>query len=291
MTAIAASARAADEDRTGVLLRIDELTMRFGGFMALDAVSLEIRQASATAVVGPNGAGKTTVLNCVCGMYRPTRGSILLQGQRIDGLRPHQIAARGVARTFQSVEQFRALTVLELALLGRHQAFRTRLLQESCGLPHSTQEERRHREIAVELLRELGIDRYATDRLERVPYGVRKLADLARALASSPELLLLDEPTAGMGASEKDRLGLILRQVRNRLFRTVVIIDHDVQFVRELCEFSVVLDFGKKIAEGPTVEVLGDRRVIEAYLGVPAAEGNASHARTPSVDGVEGDGS
>jgi branched-chain amino acid transport system ATP-binding protein len=251
------------------LLEVRGLTMRFGAFTALDSVNVTISEGSATAIVGPNGAGKTTLLNCLCGMYRASHGTISLRGERIDGLRPHQIVARGVGRTFQSVEQFRIMTVLDLALLGRHESFRTHLAQEAVGAASSRAAERANREAVVEILRELGIASHMDSRLESLPYGIRKLADVARALAGRPHLMLLDEPTAGMGPGEKQMLLEVFRRLRGRLFRTAVIIDHDVQFVKDLCEFSIVLDFGKTIAAGPTASVLTDRAVVQAYLGLP----------------------
>ncbi len=251
------------------LLDVRDLTMRFGAFTALDSVTVTVAEGSATAIVGPNGAGKTTLLNCLCGMYRAARGSIHLRGERIDGLRPHQIVTRGVGRTFQSVEQFRIMTVLDLALLGRHQAFRTHLAQEAVGTSTSRAAERLNREEVIEILRELEIAHYMDSRLESLPYGVRKLADVARALAGRPQLVLLDEPTAGMGPGEKQMLLEVFRRLRGRLFKTAVIIDHDVQFVQDLCEHSIVLDFGKTIASGPTASVFADRLVVEAYLGLP----------------------
>jgi branched-chain amino acid transport system ATP-binding protein len=253
----------------GSLLDVRDLTMRFDAFTALDSVTLTIAEGSATAIVGPNGAGKTTLLNCMCGMYRPSQGEIRLRGERIDGLRPHQIVARGVGRTFQSVEQFRIMTVLDLALLGRHQAFQTHLAEEAVGTASSGAAERRNREEVIEILRELDIVQYMDSRLESLPYGVRKLADVARALAGNPEVVLLDEPTAGMGPGEKQMLLDVFRRLRGRLFKTAVIIDHDVQFVKDLCELSIVLDFGKMIASGPTATVFTDRLVVEAYLGLP----------------------
>jgi ABC-type branched-subunit amino acid transport system ATPase component len=244
--------------------------MRFGGFVALDAVSLQVDDGSTTAIIGPNGAGKTTLLNCLCGMYRPSGGQILLNGQRLDRLRPHQVVARGVGRTFQSVEQFRELSPLRLALIGRHQQFRGGLVESGLALPRSSREEHDHAGACLDLLGALGIERYADERLERLPYAVRKLADLARALAAAPDLLLLDEPGAGMGTGEKETLVQTLAGMRGTHFRTLVVIDHDIRFIQDLCRHVVVLDFGRKIADGPAAEVFSDRQVLEAYLGVPA---------------------
>lgn len=252
------------------LLEVSHLGMRFGGFVALDDVSINVGRGTSTAIVGPNGAGKTTLLNCLCGMYRPTKGSISFRGERIDGRRPHQIVARGIARTFQSVEQFRSMTALELTLMGGlHQRFRSGMAEVALQLPRSKREERAFTADAAEMLGELGIAEHARARLETLPYAVRKLADLARALAGKPELLLLDEPGAGMGAIEKEALVSILSRLRGRLFETLVVIDHDIQFLQDLCHDAVVLDFGRKIADGHTAEVLKDRQVVEAYLGVP----------------------
>jgi branched-chain amino acid transport system ATP-binding protein len=258
---------------SGDLLEISRLSMRFGGFTALDDVSLTIPAGGATAIVGPNGAGKTTLLNCLCGMYRPTAGSIRFKGRRVDGLRPHRVVSLGMARTFQSVEQFRAMTPVELGLLGRHQHFGSGLAEAALTLPRARHEERVHAKAVRDLLERLGIGAYADRRLETLPYAVRKLADLVRALATEPELLLLDEPGAGTGASEKDALVTALNGVRGDLFHTLVVIDHDMQFIQDLCDRAVVLDFGRKIAEGSTPHVLADRQVVEAYLGAPTHAG------------------
>jgi branched-chain amino acid transport system ATP-binding protein len=254
------------------LLELRDVTMRFGGFVALESVSLEVADGAAAAIVGPNGAGKTTLLNCLCAMYRPTAGRIFLRGQRLDRLRPHQVVARGVGRTFQSVEQFRELSPLRLALIGRHQRFRSGLAEAGLTLPRSGREERENAQACLELLAALGIERYAGERLERLPYAVRKLADLARALAGEPELLLLDEPGAGMGAGEKEQLVRVLERMRGAAFKTLVMIDHDIRLVQDLCRHVVVLDFGRKIAEGEASVVFRDRQVVEAYLGVPVSE-------------------
>jgi branched-chain amino acid transport system ATP-binding protein len=253
---------------SGAALEIEGLGMRFGGFSALVDVSVAIAPGTTTAVIGPNGAGKTTLLNCVCGTYRPTAGSIRWAGERIHGLRPHRIAARGVARTFQGVEQFRAMTAIDLALMGRHQQFRSRMVEAALRLPRSGAEERRHRAAAEAILARLGIGGTASRSLETLPYAVRKLADLARALCSQPRLLLLDEPSAGMGPGEKAFLHAALRELRGECFETLVVVDHDIQFIQGLCEQTVVLDFGRLIAHGRTAEVLGQRQVVEAYLGV-----------------------
>jgi branched-chain amino acid transport system ATP-binding protein len=254
------------------LLELRDVTMRFGGFTALDRVSLAVEEGAASAVVGPNGAGKTTLLNCLCGMYRPTAGQILLRGTRIDRSRPHQVVARGVGRTFQSVEQFRELSPLRLALIGRHQRFRSGLAAAGLTLPRSSREERENGDICLSLLAALGIERYAGERLERLPYAVRKLADLARALAGEPDLLLLDEPGAGMGTAEKEQLVKVLDSLRGSKFRTLVVIDHDIRLIQDLCSHVVVLDFGRKIAEGGAAAVFKDEQVVEAYLGIPVTD-------------------
>ena len=255
-----------------VLLQVTGLDMRFGGFVALDDVSLSVGRGTSTAIVGPNGAGKTTLLNCLCGMYRPSEGTITFRGQQIEGRRPHHIVAMGIARTFQSVEQFRSMTPLQLTLMGGlHQRFASGMGEVALQLPRARREERQLTGEAMEMLREVGIAEHATRRLETLPYAVRKLADLARALAGKPELLLLDEPGAGMGAIEKEALVAVLSRLRGRAFETLVMIDHDIQFLQVLCADAVVLDYGRKIAAGRTVDVLRDKQVVEAYLGVPLA--------------------
>lgn len=255
------------------MLEVRRLSMDFSGFSALSDVSLSIEAGSTTAIVGPNGAGKTTLLNCVCGMYRPRSGDVLLRGESILRLRPSDIARRGVARTFQNVEHARSLTAAELTMLGCHESETATFIELALRLPRARRDEHAHRALALEIMRELRIVDVADHKLETLPYAMRKSADLARALAARPKLLLLDEPSAGMASVEKDLLRRSLRQLRGTWYETLVIVDHDIAFLQAICDSTVVLDFGKKIAEGSTAAVLSDPHVVEAYLGVPLESG------------------
>jgi branched-chain amino acid transport system ATP-binding protein len=255
-------------------LTVSSVSMAFKGFKALSDVSLTVPDSSATAIVGPNGAGKTTLLNCICGIYRPASGGINLGNQSLLGRFPHEIAQLGIARTFQSVEQIRVLTVLEMAMLGAHRARRAGFLEVALTLPRARQEESADRQAALMMLDELNIAAFALQRLETAPYAVRKLADLARSLVARPTVLLLDEPSAGMSMEEKQQLNNSLLKLRGKHYRTLVIVDHDIQFLQNVCERTVVLDFGRKIAEGPTRDVLTDPEVVEAYLGLPVETNN-----------------
>lgn len=255
-------------------LSVDQLSMRLHGFSALEDVTFTISPQTATAIVGPNGAGKTTLLNCVTGVYRPSAGSISFGGRRISGLRPYKVAGLGVARTFQGIEQFRDLRVCDLVLIGRQHHYGHRLIEASLGLGRYRKDEAEQRRLAFNVCQRFGIERFFSMELETTPYAVRKLADLARAIASDPELLLLDEPSAGMASSEKASLRDHLLEIKAAHNRTIIIVDHDIEFLSQICDDAVVLDFGRRIASGAMSSVLRDERVMEAYLGVRAHEGD-----------------
>ena len=257
------------------LLEISEVGMKFGGFSALESISLSISADSVTAIIGPNGAGKTTLLNCICGMYRHMTGDIRLDGESLVGLRPDKIARRGVSRTFQNVENMRSQTVLDLAMLGAERRGRATSAEAALRMPGARRHEAVQRERVVSALEALGIAEYKDERLEAVPYAVRKTADLARAVVGSPRLLLLDEPSTGMAAAEKERLFAALADLRDTWYSAAVVIDHDLDFLQATTDRAIVLDFGRKIAEGLTAEVLSDKAVVQAYLGVPAVSGDS----------------
>ena len=249
-------------------LRVDDISISFRRLQALANVSLEVPAQAAVGIVGPNGAGKTTLVNCISGIYRPSRGRIELGGERIDGQAPYKIVAKGVVRTFQTVEHLSSITVLDLVLAGRHQRFRTGSVRLAFGTPACRREELHQRSVALTYLDRFGLGSLASRPVTKVPYGSRKLVDLARALATEPKLLVLDEPAAGVSAVEKSELVEILSQSRGELFGSLILIEHDLEFVRRTCESLVVLDFGHKIAEGSVDEVLRSSSVREAYLGL-----------------------
>ena len=247
-------------------LEIDRITLKFGGLIVLDSVSMAVDAGQLFALIGPNGAGKTSIFNCISGLYRP-QGSIRFRGKEIVGRKSHTVAQLGIARTFQHVELFPEMSVIDNLLAARHYLVRTSPLAEMLLLPSVRREEARNRTFAEQVLVLVELERYRDTIVASLPFGLQKIVGFARALAAEPKMLLMDEPSAGLARGEREDLAYFILKVKAQLGLAMIWIEHDMQMVADLADRIHVLDYGRSLAEGPPDEVLNDPDVIRAYLG------------------------
>jgi len=264
MTAPATKARRIGE----VILDVRNISLAFGGVKALTDISFDVREHEVRAIIGPNGAGKSSMLNCINGVYTPQQGTISFRGKTFDHMNSREVAEMGVARTFQNLALFKGMSVLDNIMTGRNLKIKSSILMQALRIGPALKEEIEHREVVERIIDFLEIQAYRKTPVGRLPYGLQKRVDLARALAMEPRVLLLDEPMAGMNMEEKQDMCRFILDVNDHFGTTIVLIEHDMGVVMDISDRVVVLDYGKKIGDGTPDEVRANQAVIDAYLGV-----------------------
>jgi len=251
-----------------VVLAVENISLRFGGVKALTDISFDVREHELRAIIGPNGAGKSSMLNCINGVYTPQQGQITFKGQRFSHMNSRQVAQMGIARTFQNLALFKGMSVVDNLMTGRNLKMHTHLFWQALRLGPALREEVAHREFVEHIIDFLEIQAHRKTPVGRLPYGLQKRVDLGRALAMEPQVLLLDEPMAGMNVEEKQDMCRFILDVNDEFGTTIVLIEHDMGVVMDISDRVVVLDYGKKIGDGPPDDVRANQAVIDAYLGV-----------------------